>query len=254
VVLLDARDRLLPGFAPRASAYAEKTLRARGVEVRLGTQVASVSRAGVTLADGSKIAAAVVIWVAGVTVEGTLASGLAGLRGQNGRLVVEPDLSLAFHPEVFVVGDAAVLRSPGGGTEIEGGRSPSPDGPLVPQVAQAAIQSGDHAARQILNRVSGKETTRFVYHDKGMMATVGRRAAIAQLRGGAMVRGMPGWLAWLSLYLIGFRNRVVVLVNWAWRYCKWPAGLCLIVGDVEHRLGGRALRCPECRRSAPQRP
>jgi NADH dehydrogenase len=125
------------------------------------------------------------------------------------------------HPEVFVVGDAAAV--------------PGPEGRgWSPQVAQVAIQSGDHAARQILRYLRGEPAQPFTYRDKGMMATVGRRAAVAWLRGGLVLRGTPGWLAWLGLhlvYLIGFRNRAVVLVNWAWRYFKWPSGPRLIFGE-----------------------
>ena len=97
-----------------------------------------------------------------------------------------------------------------------------------------AIQSGAHAARQVLNRAGGRPTTPFRYHDKGIMATIGRRAAITQFPGGAIIRGTLGWLAWLGLhivYLIGFRNRIVVLVNWSWRYLSWGSGPRVIVGD-----------------------
>jgi NADH dehydrogenase len=244
VVLLDARHRLLAGFTPRAGLYAEQMLRSRGVEVRLGAAVQSVSQTGVVLADGDEIPAMVVVWVAGVSVERTLASSLPGTRAANGRVVVEPDLSLPGHPEVFVAGDAGAISSPAARLSSEA----PPTGTasrLAPQVAQAAIQSGDHAARQILNRIGHRSTDAFAYRDRGMMATVGRRAAVAQLHSGLVVRGTMGWAAWLALhlfYLIGFRNRAVVLVNWAWRYFRWPSGPRLIIKDLDSdiRSGGAA--------------
>jgi NADH:ubiquinone reductase (H+-translocating) len=224
VVLLEAGPRLLAAFAPRASAYAQQTLRARGVDVRLDTAVAEVTDKGVRLKDGQWIDAAVVVWAGGVTVDGTLAASLPVQRGRGGRVALEPDLTLPGHPEVFVVGDAGLVPSGAGH-----------DDP-APQVAQVAIQSGRHAARQIAAQRAGRPTTAFRYHDKGLMATIGRHAAVAQLRGGLILRGTLGWLAWLGLhlvYLIGFRNRAVVLVNWFWRYLDWPSGPRLIVADVE---------------------
>ncbi len=168
--------------------------------------------------------AAAVVWAGGVTVDGTLAATLPTGHGRGGRVALEPDLSVAGHPEVFVVGDAGAV--PWGPARPE----------ACPQVAQVAIQSGKHAARQIVRRLQGQSTTAFSYHDKGLMATIGRHAAVAQLRRGPILRGTLGWLAWLGLhlvYLVGFRNRVVVLVNWAWRYLDWPSGPRLIVADVD---------------------
>jgi NADH dehydrogenase len=199
-------------------------LRTRGVDVRLRTPVTEVTDEGVRLGDGTWLAAAAVVWAGGVTVDGTLAATLPAEHGRGGRVTLAPDLSLVGHPEVFVVGDAgAVPRGPG-----------APE--ACPQVAQVAIQSGRHAARQILRLGAGEPTTAFAYRDKGLMATIGRHAAVAQLRRGPLLRGTLGWLAWLGLhlvYLIGFRNRVVVLVNWWWRYLDWPSGPRLIVADVE---------------------
>ncbi len=230
VVLLDVAERLLTGFAERAGAYAADTLRARGVDVRPGQGVEEVHAGGVRLADGSTLAAHAVIWAGGVTVEGTLAStmGLPATRG--GRLEVEDDLSVAGHPEVFVVGDAAAAP-------LGGGRQG-----VTPQLAQGAMQGGRHAGQQILRRLNGEPTVAFRYKDKGIMATIGRRAAVAQIPGLPVVRGTLGWLAWLGLhlvYLIGFRNRLVVLVNWSWRYFDWPSGPRLIVADVEAEAGNR---------------
>ena len=224
VILLEAGDRLLPGFEQKASRYAEETLRSRGVVVRLRTPVAEVTGEGVRLGDGTWLRAAAVIWAGGVTVDGTLAASLPTTHGRGGRVTLEPDLSVADHPEVFVVGDAGAV--PWGPARPE----------ACPQVAQVAIQSGKHAALQIARQLQGRPTTPFSYHDKGLMATIGRHAAVAQLRRGPILRGTLGWLAWLGLhlvYLVGFRNRVVVLVNWWWRYLDWPSGPRLIVADVD---------------------
>jgi NADH dehydrogenase len=224
VVLLEAGDRVLAGFDEEASRYALDTLQSRRVEVRLRTPVAEVTGDGARLGSGEWIKAAAVIWAGGVTVDGTLAATLPTGHGRGGRVTIEPDLSVAGHPEVFVVGDAGSV--PWGPARAE----------PCPQVAQVAIQSGRHAAHQIARQLTGRPTTAFEYHDKGLMATIGRHAAVAQLRHGIIVRGTLGWLAWLGLhlvYLVGFRNRVVVLVNWAWRYLDWPSGPRLIVADVD---------------------
>ena len=273
VVLLDAKERLLPGFSPAASAYAEQSLRARGVEVRLGLEVGAVSAAGVTLANGEPVTASVVISAAGVTVDGAVAA-LAGRRGPGGRMVVEPDLSLPGHPEVFVAGDAAAVPGPDIAVPGEGHFEQGGTQRFLPQLAQVALQSGDHAARQVISRLESRPATPFAYHDKGVMATIGRRSAVAQLPNGVIVRGSLGWIAWLVLHLvyligfrnrvvvligfrnrvvvlIGFRNRVVVLVNWVWHYFRWPSGPRLMIGDVPAgaATGSRQghFDCPECR-------
>jgi len=224
VVLLDAGDRLLAGFTGALGRYAADTLRSRGVIVRLDEPVQEVTASGVRLAGGEWITAAAVVWAGGVTVDGTLAGGLPVDHGRGGRVAVEDDLSLPGHPEVYVVGDAAAVpRAPGGSDPC-------------PQLAQVAIQSGGHAARQIRRRQTGRPTEPFRYRDKGMMATIGRRAAVTELPGGLVMRGSLGWLAWLGLhivYLIGFRNRLIVLVNWWWRYVNWPGGPRLIDADVD---------------------
>jgi NADH:quinone reductase (non-electrogenic) len=223
VVLVDAGDRVLPAFRPAAGGYAAETLAARGVEIRLDTPVAEVLPDGVRFADGTFLRAATVVWAGGVTVDGTLAAALPASHGRGGRVDVGADLSIAGHPEVFAVGDAAAVP-------LGPGLEPAP------QLAQVAIQSGDHAGRQILRRMAGEDTVGFRYVDKGVMAAIGRRAAVAQLRRGPVIRGTLGWLAWLGLhlvYLIGFRNRLTVLVNWFWRYLDWPSGPRLIVADAE---------------------
>jgi NADH dehydrogenase len=224
IILVDALDRLLTPFRESAADYAAGTLAGRGIELRLGHLVKTVSADGVELDDGSVIPTRTVVWAGGVTVEHTIAGEIGAPTGTNGRLVVGPGLTVEGHEDVYAVGDAAaVLWGPGDDAER-----------VCPQVAQVAIQSGGHAARQILARLDGKDPTPFRYKDKGIMATIGRRAAITQFRSGRVVRGTLGWLAWLALhlvYLVGFRNKIVVFVNWSWRYLSWGSGPRIIVSE-----------------------
>jgi NADH dehydrogenase len=232
IVVVDGLDRLLTPFKPSAAAYAARTLERRGVELRFGKMVRSIDATCVRLDDGSQIPTRTVVWAGGVSVEDTVASALGLEAGPNGRLVVQADLSLPGHPDAYAIGDAAAVPW-GPGTRHEG--------ETCPQLAQVAIQSGRHAARQIVNRVADRPTQPFRYHDKGIMATIGRRAAITEFPRGLVVRGTLGWLAWLGLhllYLIGFRNKVVVLINWSWRYLSWGSGPRVIVGDVLERGDG----------------
>lgn len=225
IILVDGLDRLLTPFKPSAAAYAARTLQGRGIDLQLGRMVKAVAEDCVELDDGSMIPTRTVVWAGGITVEDTVASGLGLEAGSNGRLVVDGDLSIAGRTDAYAVGDAAAVPWS------------SPDGPsdrICPQLAQVAIQSGKHAAAQIVNRVEGRPTQTFRYRDKGIMATIGRRAAITEFPRGLVVHGTFGWLAWLGLhllYLIGFRNRIVVLVNWSWRYLSWGSGPRVIVGD-----------------------
>jgi len=223
IILIDGLDRLLTPFKPSAASYAARTLEGRGVELQLSRMVQAVTPSCVELDDGSQIPTQTVVWAGGVTVEDTVAAGLGTATGPNGRLEVSADLSIDEHQGAYAVGDAAAV--PWG---------PGDAGRVCPQLAQVAMQSGTHAARQILNRQAGRPTEAFHYHDKGIMATIGRRAAVTELPNGLLIRGTLGWLAWLGLhilYLIGFRNRIVVLVNWSWRYLSWGSGPRVIVGD-----------------------
>ncbi len=223
IIVVDGQDRLLTPFAPTAAAYAADTLEGRGVELRLGRMVEAVTDHGVVLDDGTRIATQTVIWAGGVTVAGTVASRLGIASGPGGRLAVEADLSLNGRADAYAVGDAAAVPRGDG------------SGRVCPQLAQVAIQSGAHAALQVINRAEGRSTVPFHYRDKGIMATLGRRAAITEFPGGTLVKGTVGWLAWLGLhlvYLIGYRSRILVLVNWAWRYLSWGSGPRVIVGDM----------------------
>jgi NADH dehydrogenase len=232
IILVDGLDRLLTPFTPRASRYAAATLESRGVELRLGRMVKEVTEDCVALDDGTTVACRTVVWAGGVTVEGSIASQIEATGGPNGRLVVEPDLSLRGHSDAYGIGDAAAVRWGPGAVDPKTG-----DPTICPQLAQVAIQSGKHAAAQIVNRVEGRPTEPFRYHDKGIMATIGRRAAVTQFPTGMIIRGTLGWLAWLGLhllYLIGFRNKLTVLVNWSWRYLSWTSGPRIIVGgDID---------------------
>jgi NADH dehydrogenase len=229
ILLVDGLDRLLTPFQPSAAAYAARTLERRGVQLKLGHMVRSIDDSCVELDDGSRIPTRTVVWAGGVSVEGTVAALFGEETGPNGRLVVEPDLAIRGRTNAYAIGDAAAV--PWG----PGARDPTE---TCPQLAQVAIQSGKHAARQIVNRVQRRPTQPFRYRDKGIMATIGRRAAITEFPRGLVVRGTLGWLAWLGLhivYLIGFRNRIVVLINWSWRYLSWGSGPRVIVGDELER-------------------
>jgi NADH dehydrogenase len=225
IIIVDGVDRLLTPFVASAGSYAARTLERRGVELAFGRMVRSVDQSGVELDDGTRIPTRTVVWAGGVTVENTVASRLGVPGGPNGRLVVDEDLSISGRTDAYAVGDAAAVpwapHSAG-----------HPD--ICPQLAQVAIQSGGHAAAQVLRRLEGRPTEPFRYHDKGIMATIGRRAAVTQFPRGMVVRGTLGWLSWLGLhlvYLVGFRNRIVVLVNWSWRYLSWGSGPRVIVND-----------------------
>jgi NADH dehydrogenase len=184
--------------------------------VLLGTGVARVDEGGVHLVDGRLLPSRTVVWTAGVR-----ASPLAALLdlplGRGGRLLVDDDLSVPGHPEVFAVGDVAAALDL--------------DGTPLPQVAQPAIQGGRHAARQIHRRLQDLPGEPFRYHDKGSMATIGRNEAVTELPRGIRLWGWLGWLSWLGLHLVqlmGFRNRLNVLVNWAWNYVTYDRGARLL--------------------------
>lgn len=209
VVLVEMTDHLLNGFSAVSQNDAFETLRSKGVEVRLNTTIAEVAADRVEFTDGSTIECSTVVWTGGIRAN-PLADKLGVAQGKGGAIKVGDDLSMDGHPEVFVIGDVAAAEDPHGGQ--------------YPQLAQVAIQGGKHAARSIKRRMVGKQTKRFRYHDHGIMATIGRRAAVAELPFGIKLRGTPGWLSWLGvhlLFLVGFRNRVVVLISWGWGYLTW---------------------------------
>jgi NADH:ubiquinone reductase (H+-translocating) len=219
VTLVELTDHLLPGFSPASQRAALRTLESKGVDVRLGLGLTGVTEEGVQFDDGTCLAARTVIWTAGVRAN-PVADLIPGEKGRGGTISVGRDLSLPGHPEVFVIGDLAAIT----------GR----DGQQLTQVAQVAIQGGRHTALNICRRLADQATLPFRYRDKGMMATIGRRSAVAELPGGLHLRGTAGWLTWLAVhlvFLVGFRNRALVLVNWAWNYVTWDRGSRAILDD-----------------------
>ena len=221
VVLVEMLDHLLGGFSPSSQAHALATLRTKGVDVRLNTAIASVEADRVDFTDGSSVACATVVWTAGIRAN-PLADRLGLEQGKGGAIVVNHDLTVPGRPEVFVIGDMS------GGLDHHGKR--------YPQVAQVAIQGARHVARSIRRQALGRSSKAFHYHDHGMMATIGRRAAVAEIPGGLKLRGTTGWLAWLAVhlvFLVGFRNRIVVLVNWGWNYISWDRASRVILAEHE---------------------
>ncbi|MFN0009907.1 MAG: NAD(P)/FAD-dependent oxidoreductase [Planctomycetota bacterium] len=217
VVLLEREDRVLSAFHASSRGYALDQMRRRGIEVCLSSTVVRAAPDHVELAGGPTIPTRTLLWAAGVRAN-ALAGRLDLERTSAGRVVVESDLSLPGHPEVFAIGDVAASRGAGGA--------------LHPQLAPVAIQGGRHVGRAIAARLRGVPSPTFVYRDPGMMATIGRNAAVAELSSGPRLRGRIGWITWLLLHLvqlIGFRNRVFVLLNWAWSYFTYERGPRLIV-------------------------
>lgn len=218
VVLVEGGDRLLPSMDPRCSDEAGRALRALGVDVRLGQRVADVTAESVRAGE-ERIDCRTVLWAAGVRAS-PLLECLGLPLDEGGRVRVESDCSLPGRPEVFVIGDAA--RFEDGGTALPG-------------VSPVAMQQGRFVARQIRRTLASQERERFHYVDKGSMATIGRSLAVAQI-GGATFSGTLAWTLWLVVhiaYLIDFRNRIAVLLQWAWAWMFFRRGARLITG---HRL------------------
>ncbi len=221
VVLIEALPQLLQDYSPESQTYAHRVLEGRGVEVMLSTSLKEVGDGYVRLDDGSEIRSRTIVWAAGVRAH-PLADALGLGQTKAGRIVVEADLSLPDHPNAFVIGDMA------GAT--------TPDGELHPQLAPVAQQQARHVVRQIALPRCGRQTEAFSYSDKGTMATIGRGAAVAELPPGMRLRGRVAWLAWLGahlLFLIGYRNRAAVLLNWIYNYVTYDRASRLIVGWEE---------------------
>jgi NADH dehydrogenase len=221
IVVIEAGPELLPPFPPELRARARRDLEEFGVEVRTGTRVERVTATEALLAGGARISTATIIWAAGIRAS-AVAANLGLPTGRSGRLLVEPTLRVPGHPHVFVAGDVALVE----GSE------------RLPQVAQVAIQQGELAADNVLRARRGTPLVPFVYRDKGSMATIGRSRAVAVI-GRVKLDGVLAWWAWLVVHLVmlvGFRNRLVVLVNWAWNYLTFDRGLRAIVGAEPDRL------------------
>jgi NADH dehydrogenase len=234
IVLVEAGPRVLATFPPELGDDALQRLRGMGVEVRLGARVVGVDADGVMLqAEGAapeRLVARTVVWAAGVRASPLLATlGLPLDRG--GRVAVQPDLSVPGHAQVFVLGDAAaVTLHPDSGAEAAGRPQ------LVPGLAPAAIQMGAHAARQIRRALAGQPREPFRYRDKGTLATIGRAAAVAEF-GKLKLRGRTAWLLWVVVHvwaLVGFRNRVIVMLEWIWLYVTRQRGARVILTPGEH--------------------
>ena len=214
IILVEGKDRVLPTYPPSLSKKAQRQLEHLGVEVITNAVVTSLNDREVCIGDKT-IPTRTVLWAAGVKAS-PLAASLGAPLDRAGRVLVNPDLTIPGHPEVFVAGDLAAVDN-------------------VPGVAPAAIQEGNHTADNIERAVAGKPLRPFHYFDKGSLATIGRAAAVADLRG-LKLSGFIAWMAWLTIhifFLIGFRNRFLVITQWAWAYVTYQRGARLITGDPE---------------------
>ncbi|MGH8668155.1 MAG: NAD(P)/FAD-dependent oxidoreductase [Burkholderiales bacterium] len=213
VILVEASSRVLPPYPAELSEKARVQLERLGVTVLLGKQVTGVDAAGVSM-GAERIAARTVLWGAGVA-SSPLGRLLGAPLDRAGRVQVEPDLSVPGHPEVFVVGDLAGVQG-------------------VPGIAPAAKQMGRHAGNNVLKKISGQTTTAFRYRDYGQLATIGRNSAVAYF-GRVKLSGYPAWLVWLVAhiyFLISFRNRIVVMLDWAWAYWTFNRYARVITKDI----------------------
>ncbi len=225
VIVIEMKDRLLPGgFAASLAVKARRQLESMGVEVRLGAAVKNIDARGVHI-DGQTLEASTVLWTAGVRAR-SIGGKLGAVLDRSGRVKVEQDCSLPGHPEVFAIGDIACFV-PEGTDEA------------LPGVAQVALQQGKFVAGAIAGDLRKQPRGTFHYFDKGIMATIGRSRAIAQTGSGRIrMSGFMAWIAWLFIhiwYLIGFRNRLSVLLNWTWAYLTYKRGARLITGDASWR-------------------
>ena len=223
VVLLQAGDRVLPSFPPALSARAQSDLEAMGVEVKLNSNVTNITRDGVYVGE-EFLAVRNVFWAAGVKAS-PLGASLGVPLDKAGRVIANPDLSVPNHPNVFVCGDLAAVRSADTGKD-------------VPGVAQGGMQMGLFAGKIIARETSGKSAPKdrpaFSYHDKGNMATIGKARAVAQI-GRLHMSGLPAWLAWgliHVLFLVGFRNRAFVLLSWLGNWIINARDARLITGEA----------------------
>jgi NADH dehydrogenase len=227
ILLVEAADRVLTTFPPSLSAKAERSLQRLGVTVLAGRTVIGIDAAGVTLegrnGGAERIASRAIVWAAGVSASG-LAGRLAELSGAErdraGRVTVESDLTLPGNTEVFAIGDMVRVRDPGGEPVV------------LPGVAPVAMQQGRYAAGVVRARLRGREHSAFRYRDKGNLATIGRAAAVADIKG-IRLGGFAAWATWLVVhlfYLIGFQNRLLVLIRWTFSFVTHGRGARLITG------------------------
>jgi NADH:quinone reductase (non-electrogenic) len=218
IILLEGGPRVLPAYPPDLSASAVRQLEKLGVEVRASAMVTNIEPGAVWVGQ-ERLPATVVLWAAGVQAS-SLGKKLGVEVDRAGRVPVAPDLSLPGHPEVFVIGDLSTLKDR--------------DGAVLPGVAPVALQEGRAVAKTIARDLKHQPREDFHYLDKGNLATIGRAAAVAQIRK-LHISGYIAWLAWLFVhifFLIGFRNRIIVLIQWAWSYLTYERGARLITGDT----------------------
>ena len=224
VLLMEAGPRILPSFSPELSQRAAEALSRLGVEVFTGQPVTALDEGGATL-GGERVEARTILWAAGV--EGSpLACSLRFPLDSGGRVPVQSDLSVAGAPGLFVIGDLASLKQ---------------DGHLLPALAPVAVQEGRQAAKNILRTIQGLPGLPFTYRSQGMLATIGRAAAVAEVAG-LKFYGFVAWLFWLLVHivwLIGFRNRFLVVAEWAWTYFRYERGARLITGTIGRPSGER---------------
>jgi NADH dehydrogenase len=216
IILIEGETRVLPPYPEDLSARARVQLERLGVDVWTGARVTGVDAAGVDL-GAERILARTVVWAAGVSAS-PLPKGLGLPLDRAGRVRVNPDLTVPDRDDVFVIGDLAAIQQ---------------DGRPVPGVAPAAIQMGRHVAANIRRAITGQPRQPFRYRDKGSFATIGRGKAVGELPGGVRLSGFAAWLAWLAIhifFLIGFRNRVLVIFQWAYSYVTFRRGARLITG------------------------
>ena len=219
VILIESSERVLSGFPEDLSASAARQLRALGVEIFTGARAENLTEEGLEV-KGEFIPCRVKIWAAGNTAS-AVGKTLGTPTDRAGRVVVNDDLTIPGHPEVQVIGDLAFFE--------HHGRKP------LPGVSPVAMQQGRHAARNVLDMIDGRKPQRFWYWDKGSMATIGRNKAVADLNF-VHFSGFPAWLAWLFvhiIFLVGFRNRVAVLLQWAWAYVTFNKGARLITRNFQ---------------------
>jgi NADH dehydrogenase len=219
VLLLEGGPRVLPPYSEGLSRKAQQQLEHLGVDVRTSSIVTRIEPGAVWVGD-ARIPAQVVLWAAGVAAS-PLGRKLGVPLDRAGRVLVQPDLSIPDHPEVFVIGDLAALQDE--------------NGKMLPGVAPVAMQQGDWVARTIARDLDHQPRRSFRYNDKGSLATIGRAAGVAQFRKFSL-SGYFAWLAWLFIhifFLIGFRNRVIVMIQWAWSYLTYERGARLITGSNE---------------------
>jgi len=224
VILVEAGSRILPAFNSELAARAMRDLESLGVQIWTSARVTSITEAGVAIGD-EHIASSTVLWAAGVRAADIGRDSKFAV-DEIGRVPVKEDLSVADHPEVFVCGDMA--------------RCAGADGKPLPGVGAVAMQQGIHVARSITNELAGRARTPFIYHDQGKMATIGHARAVVQM-GRFKLAGRMAWWFWLLVhiyYLNGFRNRLSVLLHWAWSYVSFSRGARLIVGKEWRSYGG----------------